>query len=415
MPEGLVFSSSGQQEKFNALKAPLEDSLQTMIGRIHESLRSMDIRYSVRGRIKDYKSYCKKQVRLSKRLKDEKHPDIKVRDLIGIRIVVPFLEDLRRIEDRLRECFEVIEIERKGDALSFKEFGYEAVHLSVRRPSCDGEIIDPGCAEIQLRTILQDAWAEVEHEIVYKAEFNAFDEPLKRKLAALKANLGLSDIIFQEIRDYQHSLQNEIAKRREGFYRKIEESFDRKVLGDFAREQSMPPGRSNGDPIDEELDKDEMLLKALLAHNEGDIELAIRLYDKLLTQSLSVEIKSIILKHRGMAFFSLDKPDEALSDFKDILKLDPKNDKAAYHIALVHSSRADYEQAIKYYDLSLACNPFQFYAFYRRALAYLKIGDPMLALEDCEAALRIEPGNPKALRLKEALLGKVMSLEEEMR
>jgi putative GTP pyrophosphokinase len=59
--------------------------------------------------------------------------------------------------------------------------------------------LDPPVCEVQVRTILQDAWAEVEHELVYKAEFTPFDEPMKRKLAALNANLTLSDMLFQEI------------------------------------------------------------------------------------------------------------------------------------------------------------------------------------------------------------------------
>ena len=81
--------------------------------------------------------------------------------------------------------------------------------------------------EVQLRTILQEAWAEVEHELVYKAEFTPFDEPMKRKLAALNANLSLSDIIFQEILDYQRRLTSELERRRSAFYGKIEDVMDR--------------------------------------------------------------------------------------------------------------------------------------------------------------------------------------------
>ena len=72
--------------------------------------------------------------------------------------------------------------------------------------------------EIQIRTILQDAWAEVEHELVYKSEFSPFDLPLRRKLASTNASLSLADIIFQEIRDYQTKLQREVDERRASFY-----------------------------------------------------------------------------------------------------------------------------------------------------------------------------------------------------
>ena len=80
--------------------------------------------------------------------------------------------------------------------------------------------------EIQLCTILQDAWSEVEHELVYKTNFNPFDEPLKRKLAALNATLNLSDTLFQEIRDYQRLLQSELNKRRESFIEKLNNTIE---------------------------------------------------------------------------------------------------------------------------------------------------------------------------------------------
>ncbi len=61
--------------------------------------------------------------------------------------------------------------------------------------------------EIQLRTILQDAWAEVEHELVYKSDISLPNQSIRRKLASLNATLTLSDLIFQEIRDYQKEIR----------------------------------------------------------------------------------------------------------------------------------------------------------------------------------------------------------------
>jgi putative GTP pyrophosphokinase len=111
------------------------------------------------------------------------------------------------IEKLVRSNFPVFEVERKGEEQSFREFGYRSVHLNLRLSSGN-------FCEIQIRTILQDAWAEVEHEIVYKGSFTPFDEPLKRKLAALNATLSLSDIIFQELRNYQRKLNREVRFRR---------------------------------------------------------------------------------------------------------------------------------------------------------------------------------------------------------
>jgi len=95
--------------------------------------------------------------------------------------------------------------------------------MSLMKPNSPADLVeslalaDPPPCEIQVRTILQDAWAEVEHELIYKSKFLPFDQPLKRKMAALNANLTLSDIIFQEIREYQRQLNQELEKRRRQF------------------------------------------------------------------------------------------------------------------------------------------------------------------------------------------------------
>ena len=54
---------------------------------------------------------------------------------------------------------------------------------------------------------MQDAWAEVEHELVYKSDITLPNQSIRRKLASLNATLTLSDLIFQEIRDYQKEIR----------------------------------------------------------------------------------------------------------------------------------------------------------------------------------------------------------------
>jgi len=198
--------------------------------RIEQTLSTLHSRPAVKVRIKDFSSYYKKYLRLLK----NGNPAACITDLMGLRIVCPFIEDLGTVENLIKGSFEVLEVERKGH-YTFKEFGYESTHLLIRIPA---DIIalwgrpDSDVAEIQIRTILQDAWAEVEHELYYKAEFNPVDEPMKRKLAAVNASLSLADIVFQEVRVYQRQLNGELGKRRESFFQKIEESTDALLFAD---------------------------------------------------------------------------------------------------------------------------------------------------------------------------------------
>ena len=130
-----------------------------------------------KARIKSFDSYYSKVLKKFSKAFMESKSMISLTDMIGIRIICPFLEDLGIVENQLKENFVIKEIERKGSEQNFKEFGYESIHVLVDVPEyCmpkNTSLPKPEnlVCEIQIRTILQDAWAEVEHELIYKAEF----------------------------------------------------------------------------------------------------------------------------------------------------------------------------------------------------------------------------------------------------
>jgi putative GTP pyrophosphokinase len=345
---------------------------------------------TIKTRIKHFSSYYKKYLKLLK--PDVPQPNIT--DLMGVRIVCPFIEDLLLVENLVKNNFEVTEVDRKEHSNTFKEFGYEAIHLLIRVPSDIARVRgDTGCdvTEIQIRTVLQDAWAEVEHEIFYKAEFNPIDTPMKRKLAAVNASLTLADSIFQEIRDYQKKLNGQLGKRRESFYKKIEESIDSMLISgepvqDISQSEEMPVELGS-------FSIDDLLLEALKAHNENRFAEAIAVYSRILELQPDELICSLIYKHRGMANFAQSNYDDAIVDFNKALEFDPKSYKVAYYRGVVRSVLKQLPEAIDDYTMSLDINPFQAYCLFRRGQAYFHIGDYPQALSDCEAALAMEPGN----------------------
>ncbi len=325
-------------------------------------------------------------------------------DVLAMRVICPFIGDLDRVEETLSSAFNVREVEHKGAQSSFKEFGYQSTHLLVQLPDDlqDGmELVDNKVCEIQVRTILQDAWAEVEHELVYKAEFTPFDDPMKRKLAALNANLTLSDMLFQEIRDYQHQLNNELAKRRVAFFKKIEDTIDQDFFA-TNKDTAVKKDSEKKDPswLGPWRSMDDLLLEALNAHNRADYLEAIEIYTHILETKPKDEIKALIHKHRGMAFFAESRYDEATADFSATLMYDDQCYKAAYYRGVVHSVREEYSEAIDDFNLAIDIHPYHFYSIYRRAQAFYHIGDFPKALADCEAALELEPANDFLKRLK---------------
>ncbi len=396
------------QKQYEKLNSARNETTRDLIQRIEEALQGLTPKPSVKGRSKSFQSYFKKLVRIMQQ-QDLKDQLPTITDIIGLRVVCPFIEDLSNAEASLERSFSITEIERKGSTFSFKEFGYESTHMLVEIPE---EIIKKRgecgtrIAEIQVRTILQDAWAEVEHELVYKAEFTPFDEPMKRKLAAVNASLSLADIIFQEIRDYQRQLNRELGKRREAFFRKIEASTDALLFERSAGEEKIQPlfrlePSHGGETIDD------MLLDALYAHNNDQFDRAVDLYTRILELEPRNSIKSVIYKHRGMARFAQSQYEEALGDFSMTLELDPNCYKAFYYRAIVNSVRQRYNEAIEDFSQSLSINPYQHFSLFRRAQAYYHIGDYPKALADCENALAAEPDSVQAQKFREILIKKL--------
>ena len=347
-----------------------------------------------KARIKSFDSYYKKILRLKAR-SPEDGSLICLTDMIGIRIICAFLEDIAVVLDQVQKLFDVREIEQKGPAQNFKAFEYESIHILVKIPdSCFPPSSDfPSLprlndivCEIQIRTILQDAWAEVEHELIYKSEFSPFDLPLRRKLASINASLTLADTIFQEIRDYQKKLQGEVNERRKLFYEKVDElDAIKREIKQTSREPS-----SNASPFVKGT-IDDLLLDAIHAHNTGDLARAIEIYTQIIESSPQppAVVLSVIHKHRGMAYFTESEYQKALEDFQASAAHNPQNFRALYYEGIVYGILGDNAAAIDRFSKSLAINEYQSHAFYHRAEAYYEKGEYENALGDIRAAEKL--------------------------
>jgi putative GTP pyrophosphokinase len=375
-------------------------------GRMDQVLSALPSRPTVKARAKDFPGFFKKYVKILKANPHSPVPPV-ITDLVGIRIICPFIEDLEAAEGIVREHFEVVETERKGSDYSFKEFGYESTHLLIKIPLSIVEKCGRcGCdlAEIQIRTILQDAWAEVEHELVYKAEFTPFDDPMKRKLAAVNASLSLADTIFQEIRSYQRQLNGELGKRRDSFFQKIEETSDAFLFDAAGTEKKSLPAIS---PFASSGSIDDLLLNALYAHNRNRFDEAIDFYSRILEINPDNTIRALIYKHRGMANFARSKYQEAIDDFSRSLEFDGTAYKACYYRGVAKSVLQDYPEAVEDFTLSLEINPYQSFCLFRRGQAWYHMDDYPKALGDCEASLALDPENGSARKFRELLLNKL--------
>ena len=383
---------------------------------VRDTLEAGHLRPTIKARVKSFDSLYAKLVA---RAGGTESPVVTIPDLFGVRVVCPFLEDLSRVESVLKRALEVREVERKGSEFSSREFGYESTHLLVTIPETDRGENDLGAepvCEIQLRTILQDAWAEVEHELVYKADNAPFEEHLKRKLAALNANLTLADIVFQEIRDYHRSLHTELFKRRRQFWSQLQ-----RVSG-LPSERLAPPesvrsDHSIGTPDLMDTSRlvgaadpmEAQLLSALHAHNRHDFARAIELYTEILTSDIKPYLQAVVLIHRGMAYFALSDYDRATDDFSRALELDDDNWKAYYYRGMVHRLKGAYREALADLNRCMELDVSRFDSLFARAQVYFDQGDYQKALTDCDAAIEIDPDSTEARRFRRVIEDRLLA------
>jgi len=163
----------------------------------------------IEGRIKDREECIKKFHRkYQNQLEAAEHPyEIKdfISDLIGIRLVCLYEDQIPLFSELLRQHFHILDVTDKISSLESTEdsFGYKGLHMDL--------ILGDELAaqtryqpfaglpfEVQIRTLIQDAWSVLDHKIKYK---KSIPNDLKRRINVLSALFELADREFKEIRN----------------------------------------------------------------------------------------------------------------------------------------------------------------------------------------------------------------------
>ena len=384
-----------------------ENMLRKLVRRINKILVHSNINYTIKYRLKAFDSFFEKLVQL----RDAGNQPVNITDFLGIRIISPFLEDLDLVENLLNREFKILEVERKNEKNSFREFSYDSIHLLIDIPDKPENGFIPFVSrvcEIQLRTILQDAWAEVEHELIYKANFSLLNEPIKRKLASLNASLTLSDIIFQEIRDYQKEIESRRKKCRNSIDEKLDIGNGISILSGIENNQKIEQYVS-ADPVQfkpkSQLEK--LLFDALEEHSKNEFERAIEIYSSILRMKPKPHVRSIVYNHRGMAYFALAEYIKSIKDFTRALEYNAKNTRILNNRGLAFRMIKNFENALKDLDRSLELNEYLSETYHLRALIFSDLNDSVKAIENCNKALDIKPDYEPAIHLKTLLVSKL--------
>ena len=139
-------------------------------------------------------------------------------DLAGLRIITLVESDLEKVSKIISENFNVHEEDSgdKADLLGADKFGYRSIHFvcdigKQREQLPEFTLYKDLCFEIQIRTALSHAWAEIEHDRGYKLG-GELPKHLKRRFNLLSGLLESADLEFNrltaEIEEYKEKLKS---------------------------------------------------------------------------------------------------------------------------------------------------------------------------------------------------------------
>ncbi len=169
--------------------------------------------HHIGGRTKDYESLSKK---IDRKLSKYNSLD-EITDLVGIRIISYLESDVDHIANMIKREFVIDEANSVDKReLSINEFGYKSLHLVFSISTKRGELTgyrgyETIKCEIQIRSILQHAWAEIEHDLGYKGKASIPNQ-YKRNFNRLAALLETADIEFDRLKRELASYENKVGE-----------------------------------------------------------------------------------------------------------------------------------------------------------------------------------------------------------
>jgi ppGpp synthetase/RelA/SpoT-type nucleotidyltranferase len=208
---------------------------------VDETLIRIGVIYRLFYRAKDSISIDKKQ---SKKKYSSKKGEKKMQDIIGIRVVLYFADDVEIVKDTLKKkfCF----VDETIDISETTEFKPTRINLVFRLNRIhSAEIKDTilpiypfidDTYEIQIRTMLSEGWHEVEHDLRYKCPDDWTDhQDLGRTFNGILASLETSDwstlMIFEKLSHRHYKNSNWGAMLRTKFrLRFLDDKLDNEII-----------------------------------------------------------------------------------------------------------------------------------------------------------------------------------------
>lgn len=188
--------------------------------KICERLDKVGLLYRIFSRIKDNNSVNEKIERKKTEGKPYSKNGKKIQDIIGVRIVTYFQDDVNLVKEILSNVFNFVDEEidkieptifkpkRTNIVCSFDDKQKETFNEVVKITKSESLQLVDHTFELQLRTVLSEGWHEIDHSLRYKSKDEWINHSEKERLLnGIYANLEVNDLamksLFGELA-YQH-------------------------------------------------------------------------------------------------------------------------------------------------------------------------------------------------------------------
>ncbi len=139
-----------------------------------------------------------------------------IRDLVGVRVITYVYEDINSIEKLIRKNFDTKQLDTE-EKLGVDKIGYRSHHWIISLPAKRTKLAEYKKfknlkVELQVRTILQHAWAQIGHNQIYKPNV-VLPDKITRDFTLLSGLLEIADNEFSRISREIFNYSNQVNKR----------------------------------------------------------------------------------------------------------------------------------------------------------------------------------------------------------
>lgn len=204
------FTKEYEQKKDFHIKAAktLKNLIVNLLG---QKFEKSNVVYRIKDKHSCIDKVGKKYIKI---LQDDPEKNITdlLTDLIGVRIICMYESEIQKIAELLEPEFEIIDKTDKTKELLENDnaFGYKGLHLDLKLNQVRAVLSEYSAYkdlrfEIQIRTIIQNAWSELDHQIKYKKHI---PKELGRRINRLAALFEIADTEFESIDNVSKELEN---------------------------------------------------------------------------------------------------------------------------------------------------------------------------------------------------------------